>query len=215
MNKKLYFKKEEKMEIYIDNKKVNIRKKNFLHLGMAIFEINKKLLKENKILNQIYINGEMLQDNSIVKIENLKTLEIITKSCGGLILESVQNTKQYIDYYFNIVDSFYDFEGENSIAFDDFDMLEIILFLNWFYGLLVLMKENNIFKFTNDKFDDYVEDFCQNLESVENLYKEDKFDELFIELECNTNHLLVNFYNNIDYYIEHIIYEEKSKKLLN
>ena len=203
------------MEIYIDNKKINTIKKNYSHFGVAIFEINKKLLKENKILNQIYINGEVLQDNSIVKMEDLKTLEIITKTYGGIILESVQNTKQHMDHYFELMDNFYEFEDENSVSFSDMELLEVTFFLNWFYNLLLLIKDNNIFKFVHNEYEEYIANFKDSLETIEKLYKENKYDELFTELECTTNFLLMEFYDNIDNYIEDIIEEEKRRNLLN
>jgi len=203
------------MDIYIDNKKVTIRKKNFSNLGVAIFEINKKLLKENKILNQIYVNGEILKDHSIVNIEDLKTIEIITKSYSGVILESVLNTKKYIDNYFEVFDSLYDFDDDNSITFDEIDLLEITLFLNWFYNLLLLIKENYIFKFIRDDYEEYMENFRLSLQSVEILYKKGQFDEMFTELETITNYFLMDFYNNVDDYIDDILQEENKKSLLN
>lgn len=203
------------MEIYIDNKKINTMGKNYSHFGVAIFEINKKLLKENKILNQIYINGEVLQDNSIVKMEDLKTLEIITKTYGGIILESVQNTKQHMDHYFELVDNFYEFEDENSVSFSELELLEVTFFLNWFYNLLLLIKDNNIFKFIHNEYEEYITKFGNSLETIEKLYKENKYDELFAELESTTNFLLMEFYDNIDNYIKDIIEEEKRRTLLN
>jgi len=203
------------MDIYIDNKKVSIRKKNFSNLGVAIFEINKKLLKENKILNQIYLNGEILKEHSVVKIEDLKTIEIITKSYGSVILESVLNTKKYIDNYFEVFDGLYDFEDEDFITFDEIDLLEITLFLNWFYNLLLLIKENEILKFIRDDYEEYMENFRLSLESIEILYKEGKFDEMFTELETITNYFLMDFYNNLDGYIDDILMEENRKLLLN
>ncbi|MGF6905577.1 chemotaxis protein [Fusobacterium sp. PH5-44] len=203
------------MEIYIDNKKINTIKKNYSHFGVAIFEINKKLLKENRILNQIYINGEVLQDNSIVKMEELKTLEIITKTYGGVILESVQNAKQHMDHYFELMDNFYDFEDENFITFSEIELLEVTFFLNWFYNLLLLIKDNNILKFVNNDYEEYLTKFGESLLNIEQLYRENKYDELFTELDCTTNFLLMDFYDNIDNYIEVIIEEEKRRNLLN
>ena len=75
------------MEVYVDNVKIELGQKSFKSLGRAISVINKRLDKEDKIAHKIYINGHAIKDNSIVDVKNLKVIEIITKSQGGIILK--------------------------------------------------------------------------------------------------------------------------------
>ena len=93
------------MEVYVDNVKIELGQKSFKSLGRAISVINKRLDKEDKIAHKIYINGHAIKDNSIVDVKNLKVIEIITKSQGGIILESIVDARGYIDKYFSMFET--------------------------------------------------------------------------------------------------------------
>ena len=87
------------MEVYVDNVKVEMKQKKFKSLGNAISAINKKLMKENKIPHEIYVNGSTLRDNSIVVGKDLKVIEVITKTHGAMILESILIAKESMEMF--------------------------------------------------------------------------------------------------------------------
>ena len=143
------------MEVYVDNVKVEMKQKKFKSLGNAISAINKKLMKENKIPHEIYVNGSTLRDNSIVVGKDLKVIEVITKTHGAMILESILIAKESIDRYFDIFDDIEE-SGQESLNDEvEIQLIEMVIFLRWFYNLLLLIKENHILDFIYEDFDEY------------------------------------------------------------
>ena len=159
------------MEVYVDNVKVEMKQKKFKSLGNAISAINKKLMKENKIPHEIYVNGSTLRDNSIVVGKDLKVIEVITKTHGAMILESILIAKESIDRYFDIFDDIEE-SGQESLNDEvEIQLIEMVIFLRWFYNLLLLIKENHILDFIYEDFDEYIEDFRKELEIAEHAYE--------------------------------------------
>lgn len=116
------------MEVYVDNVKMEMKQKNFKSLGNAISAINKKLMKENKIPHEIYVNGSTLRDNSIIGGKDLKVIEVITKTHGAMILESILTAKESIDRYFEIFDDMEESGQESLNDEDEIQLIEMVIF---------------------------------------------------------------------------------------
>lgn len=189
------------MEVYVDNVKVEMKQKKFKSLGNAISAINKKLMKENKIPHEIYVNGSTLRDNSIVVGKDLKVIEVITKTHGAMILESILIAKESIDRYFDIFDDIEE-SGQESLNDEvEIQLIEMVIFLRWFYNLLLLIKENHILDFIYEDFDEYIEDFRKELEIAEHAYEARDLIGFIDILEFSIGDLLIEFYDNVeDYY---------------
>ncbi len=56
------------MELYVDNKKVELKQKRFKSFGRMINENTKQLTQDNKVPYKFYINGEKMRDNSVVDL---------------------------------------------------------------------------------------------------------------------------------------------------
>ncbi len=250
------------MEVYVDNVKIELGQKSFKSLGRAISVINKRLDKEDKIAHKIYINGHAIKDNSIVDVKNLKVIEVITKSQGGIILESIVDARGYIDKYFSmfetlgtddsivdvknlkvievitksqggiILESIVDARGYIDKYFSMFEtlgtdeqgilteeeeikLIEMLIFLRWFYNLLLIIQENHILDFIYSDFDEYIEDFKEQLTNVEKAYDSRDIVELLDIMEFDMGELLSEFYENLEEYYSDIAEEEKRKRLLN
>ena len=203
------------MEVYVDNVKVEMKQKKFKSLGNAISAINKKLMKENKIPHEIYVNGSTLRDNSIVVGKDLKVIEVITKTHGAMILESILIAKESIDRYFDIFDDIEE-SGQESLNDEvEIQLIEMVIFLRWFYNLLLLIKENHILDFIYEDFDEYIEDFRKELEIAEHAYEARDLIEFIDILEFSIGDLLIEFYDNVEDYYNDIVEEENRKRLLN
>lgn len=203
------------MEVYVDNVKVEMKQKKFKSLGNAISAINKKLMKENKIPHEIYVNGSTLRDNSIVVGKDLKVIEIITKTHGAMILESILIAKESIDRYFDIFDDIEE-SGQESLNDEvEIQLIEMVIFLRWFYNLLLLIKENHILDFIYEDFDEYIEDFRKELEIAEHAYEARDLIGFIDILEFSIGDLLIEFYDNVEDYYNDIVEEENRKRLLN
>lgn len=203
------------MEVYVDNVKVEMKQKNFKSLGNAISAINKKLMKENKIPHEIYVNGSTLRDNSIIGGKDLKVIEVITKTHGAMILESIITAKESIDRYFDIFDDMEESGQESFSDEDEIQLIEMVIFLRWFYNLLLLIKENHILDFIYEDFDEYIEDFRKELESAEQAYEARDLIGFIDILEFSIGDLLIEFYDNVEDYYNDIAEEENRKRLLN
>lgn len=203
------------MEVYVDNVKVEMKQKNFKSLGNAISAINKKLMKENKIPHEIYVNGSTLRDNSVIGGKDLKVIEVITKTHGAMILESILTAKESIDRYFDIFDDMEESGQESLNDEDEIQLIEMVIFLRWFYNLLLLIKENHILDFIYEDFDEYIEDFKKELEVAEKAYEARDLIGFIDILEFSIGDLLVEFYDNVEDYYNDIAEEENRKRLLN
>ena len=203
------------MEVYVDNVKMEMKQKNFKSLGNAISAINKKLMKENKIPHEIYVNGSTLRDNSIIGGKDLKVIEVITKTHGAMILESILTAKESIDRYFDIFDDMEESGQESLNDEDEIQLIEMVIFLRWFYNLLLLIKENHILDFIYEDIDEYIEDFRKELEVAEKAYEARDLIGFIDILEFSIGDLLVEFYDNVEDYYNDIAEEENRKRLLN
>ncbi len=203
------------MEVYVDNIKIEMKQKNFKSLGNAISAINRKLMEENKIPHEIYVNGSTLKDYSIIGVKDLKVIEVTTKTHGAIILESIIIAKESIDRYFDIFDDMEE-SGQDTIELEDeIQLIEIGIFLRWFYNLLLLIKEDHILDFIYEDFDEYIEDFQRELELAEQAFEAKDLVGFVDMLEFSIGDLLVEFYENVEDYYNDIAEEENRKRLLN
>lgn len=206
------------MELYIDNKKVELKQKRFKSFGRMINEITKQLTQDNKVPYKFYINGEKLKDNTVVNLKDLKLVEVITKTEGEMLLDSIMRAKEQIDIFFSIFDS-EDDEEENSgkiaVMVSEIEIVERGIFLRWFYNLLLLIKASGDLDFVYSDFDEYIAEFEHEMEQAEKAYDAHDY-ETFVEmLEFSIGDLLQDFYENAENYYSDILEEENRKRLLN
>lgn len=206
------------MELYIDNKKMELKQKRFKSFGRMISEINKKLTKDNKIPYKLYINGEKLKENTVVNVKDLKLVEVITKTEGEMLLDSILRAKEQIDMFFEIFD--YEDEDPKNVAraaveVSELEIIERGIFLRWFYNLLLLMKASGDLDFIYSDFDEYIAEFEHEMEEAEKAYDAQDY-ETFVEmLEFSIGDLLKDFYENAENYYMDIVDEQNRKRLPN
>ena len=202
------------MELYIDNKKVKLKRKRYTSFGKAINDIIIHLKKDNKIPYKFYINGESLKDNTIINVDKLELIEVITKSEGEVLLDSILKAKQQIEMFFELFDD-ENMDSDEPVVISEIELLERGIFLRWFYNLLLLIKASGDLDFVYDDFNEYIEDFEQELKLAEDAYDSKDY-ETFVEiLHFSISDLLEEFYNNIDNYFNDIASEENRKRLPN
>ncbi|MBM6874194.1 chemotaxis protein [Fusobacterium mortiferum] len=206
------------MELYIDNKKVELKQKRFKSFGRMINEITKQLTQDNKVPYKFYINGEKLKDNTVVNLKDLKLVEVITKTEGEMLLDSIMRAKEQIDIFFSIFDSEDDEEensGKTAVMVSEIEIVERGIFLRWFYNLLLLIKASGDLEFVYSDFDEYIAEFEREMEQAEKAYDAHDY-ETFVEmLEFSIGDLLQDFYENAENYYSDILEEENRKRLLN
>lgn len=206
------------MELYIDNKRMELKQKRFKSFGRMISEINKKLTKDNKVPYKLYVNGEKLKENTVINVKDLKLVEVITKTEGEMLLDSILRAKEQIDMFFEI----FDYEGEDpknvaraAVEVSELEIIERGIFLRWFYNLLLLMKASGDLDFVYSDFDEYIAEFEHEMEEAEKAYDAQDY-ETFVEmLEFSIGDLLKDFYENAENYYMDIVDEQNRKRLPN
>ena len=98
---------------------------------------------------------------------------------------------------------------------EEVKLIEMLIFLRWFYNLLLIIQENHILDFIYSDFDEYIEDFKEQLSNVDKAYDSRDIVELLDIMEFDMGELLSEFYENIEEYYSDIAEEEKRKRLLN
>lgn len=200
------------MEIYIDNKKIELGKKNKKNFERILKVITKKLEQNEKIIKSIYINGNMIEEDTVIDLSKLSVIEVETKSYVDLIVESLANCKNHIDTLLEIL-CFIDFKLENGNIVVREEIDEIHSFLTWFTDLIYLIEE--VYGFENENyFIESVECLQNNAQLLNEKRKRKNYLDYINILKENIIENLENFYNNIDYYYEKILQEEKKKKLI-
>lgn len=201
-----------KIEIYIDNEKISLGKRNQKNFERIIKVISKKLEKNEKIIRNIYINGNILEDNTVIDMDKPNILEVETKSYVDLIIESLENSRAYIDIFFEII-FFLNIKMENKEKILKEDIDEIHNFLMWFNDLMYLIEETYDFSIYLE-FENFLNKLDENINLLVEKRKKKKYEEYTNILEENIASLLENFFENINFYYNKIIEEEKKKKLV-
>lgn len=197
------------MEIYIDNEKIEIGKKNKKNLEKILKAIIKRLERNEKIIRTIYINGSKIEGNAIIDVESPNIIEVETKSFIDLIIESLANSRYYLETFFEIVSDI-SYERGNNQAILKEDINDIHTFLYWFTDLIYLLEES--YNFEDKKLSELLR---SELKTLSEKKKKKNYDAYFNLLENNLLSMLDNFYTNIDYLYETILEDEKKKKLLS
>ncbi|WP_022820309.1 hypothetical protein [Fusobacterium russii] len=200
------------MEIYIDNEKIELGKRNRKNFERIIKVITKKLEQNEKVIRNIYINGNILEESMIIDMNELSLLEVETKSYVDLVIESIANCKSYIEIFFEMI-FFIKFKLENDEKLLKEDIEEIHSFLMWFSDLIYLMEETYDFSI-NTNFERLIISLDENIKLlIEKRKRKDIIAYLNI-LETKIFKVLEDFYENVNFYYEKILEEEKKKKLM-
>jgi len=128
------------MEVYIDNQKTNFGRRT-KDLEKILKAISKKLEKNNKVIENIYINGSSIEEFPFIDMDMKNVMEVTTKSYVDLSLESLNLSKEYIEIFFDINSGF----QESIIEKEEISAIEIEetdVFLNWFSDLLYFLITN-------------------------------------------------------------------------
>lgn len=200
------------MDIYIDNEKIKLGKRNRKNFERIIKVITKKLEQNEKIIRNIYINGNILEESMIIDINELSLLEVETKSYVDLVIESIANCKSYIEIFFEMI-FFIKFKLENGEKLIKEDIEETHSFLIWFSDLIYLMEATYDFSI-NSNFEQLINSIDENIKILIEKRKRKDFVGYLNILETKIFKVLEDFYENVSFYYEKIIEEEKKKKLM-
>ena len=198
------------MEVYIDNQKTNFGRRT-KDLDKILKAISKKLEKNNKVIENIYINGSSIEEFPFIDMDMKNVMEVTTKSYVDLSLESLNLSKEYIEIFFDINNGF----QENIIEKEEISEIEIEetdVFLNWFSDLLYFLTSNYSFNFP--ELEKTFETFKEELAILSEFKEKKDYIAYVSTLNYCVSDILETFVANIDYYQKCILNDEAQKKNL-
>lgn len=198
------------MEVYIDNQKTNFGRRT-KDLEKILKAISKKLEKNNKVIENIYINGRSIEEFPFIDMDMKNVMEVTTKSYVDLSLESLNLSKEYIEIFFDINNGF----QENIIEKEEISAIEIEetdVFLNWFSDLLYFLITN--YSFTFPELEEIFETFKGELAILSEFKEKKDYIAYVSTLNYCVSDILETFVANIDYYQNCILNDEAQKKNL-
>ena len=193
------------MEVYIDNQKTNFGRRT-KDLDKILKAISKKLEKNNKVIENIYINGNSIEEFPFIDMDMKNVMEVTTKSYVDLSLESLNLSKEYIEIFFDINSGF----QENIIEKEEISETDV--FLNWFSDLLYFLITNYSFNFP--ELEETFETFKEELAILSELKEKKDYIAYVSILNYCVSDILETFVANIDYYQKCILNDEAQKKNL-
>ncbi|WP_454754929.1 hypothetical protein [Cetobacterium ceti] len=198
------------MDIFIDNKRHKVPKN--IGFSGAMDEINRVLKKQDKILQNIYVNGKEIVENSILKGQNVKLIEVSTRSSRGVIIQSLGMLEENIDSYFNNLDELLSSES-SMVEYEKLD--ELLIFVAWTYSILIALKENTAIDLIYDDYDDFIFEFKRAFEDANQALEAEDTAQLFDILDYDLGSLMSGIEENIRVYYEQAEKEELRKDIMN
>ena len=200
------------MEVYIDNQKTNFGRRS-KDLEKILKAISKKLEKNEKVIQNIYINGNNIQDNIVLDIDmdRLNIMEVETKTYTDLVLDSLTISKEYIETFFEVKKDFEQLIEDNE-KISPIEIEETDSFLNWFSDLLYFLVEN--YAFPVSSLQETMETFRQELAILSELKEKKDYVAYVSTLDYCISDILENFKTNIDYYYKSILEDVEQKQLV-
>ena len=200
------------MEVYIDNQKTNFGRRS-KDLEKILKAISKKLEKNEKVIQNIYINGNNIQDNIVLDIDmdRPNIMEVETKSYTDLVLDSLTISKEYIETFFEVKKDFEQLIEDNE-KISPIEIEETDSFLNWFSDLLFFLVENYAFAFRS--LQETMQTFREELITLDELKEKKDYVAYVSTLDYCITDILENFKTNIDYYYKSILEEVEQKKIV-
>ena len=200
------------MEVYIDNQKTNFGRRS-KDLEKILKAISKKLEKNEKVIQNIYINGNNIQDNIVLDIDmdRPNIMEVETKSYTDLVLDSLTISKEYIETFFEVKKDFEQLIEDNE-KISTIEIEETDSFLNWFSDLLYFLVEN--YAFPVSSLQETMETFRQELAILSELKEKKDYVAYVSTLDYCISDILENFKTNIDYYCKNILEDLEQKKII-
>lgn len=205
------------MELFIDNKRVKLKPKKYKTFGTAINDIRNYLEKHQRFPCEFYADGEKVTDNTIVDIEKLQVLEVVTKTESAVLLDTIIKARDQINVFFELFfqEKDEDDDSDEPFVYSEMDLVERDLFIRWFYNFLNIIKSSGDLAFIYKDFDNFVEDFGEEMRCAEEILEKKDYEGYLTELEYIIGILLDDFYVKVPEYYSDILNEENRKRLLN
>lgn len=152
------------MNIYLDNNKLNIYKNR--NLDRIITTVNFLLEKGGKVIYDIYLNGERIEELEEMEAVEIKELEIYSKKPKYILLEALQDMQEYMKKFNNVMKNMLEdgleFNSETTLAtiFDGIEGLE------WVKAILSSVEELSYVKLSEFNVENEFNLFSNLLDNI-------------------------------------------------
>jgi hypothetical protein len=201
------------LEIYINKEKLDFKLENEKNLREIIEEINKWLLSQGKVIEEIIINGQVYNDTieSLEKfsIDYAKRIDLSIIDIEVLVRNSLTEVKQYILKMLDVIKS--------KEEFDKKEIENIKDGIEWV--LDIILKCDKIYKYSEnikDKefdFNERVEKLKSFLEIINKYENSKKFNDLAKYLKGDFSQFLDKFLKYLDKLIDFSVGLPESRKI--
>ncbi|TDT69186.1 hypothetical protein EV215_1528 [Hypnocyclicus thermotrophus] len=197
------------MDIILDNQKINLVKiDNFKSI---LSQISKILSEQNRIINEIIVDGMNVRENAEVDITKILTIEINSKKTKILLIETVNEMEVFLKKF---IKNLYNIDLANNIEEElDKYLKDNIDGLEWIFNVFssVLNLSNISFRElgieeTYLKFEDIFNTFLEYVEKG-------KKKQLLIFFKFQLKEFLIEIQEKTPIIMEYLISEEKLDRI--
>lgn len=199
-------------EIYIDDYKLEMRKKKFKTIGLVIKEINECLNKDGKVMQKIVVNGQEFNENFIY--DNRRCIiEVQTKSKDSIILEAVYDIKKNSDRFFSLIEEVIETEAYSMKRI--YMISEIIGIVSWFFNVVSTLKSFTFIDNETINLEEYLEEFRMEYVSLKKAFEMEDEECILDILEYELTSLISEITDSSEEYLGCLLEEQKRFKLIN
>lgn len=141
------------MIVSVDNVKIEVETQEVVNLFELIDLVNRKLLPSNKVVFQVFIDGDEANIHIDKDISNVSVIEMTTKSPRVLLMETLNEMSVYIKRFHSTLD-----EIDLYLSNDDYRISDLIMRavdgLEWIYSVLTTVLELTVIDFEAIDFKD-------------------------------------------------------------
>jgi hypothetical protein len=200
-----------KFEIYIDNKKLVMRRKNFKSIGIAIAEANKILMKEEKVISEILVNGELFSEDKFGFYQD-GIIEIKTRGHENIMLESIHNVVERGHRFFELAEEI-EYCEPNSIELAK-HIGEQLSLVGWFFNVMIALKRHGFETLGELSLEEFIDDLKEEQKYLKDAFSQgDELSVLEI-LEFEISSIIGDFMEAVNQNLPNIREEYRKSTIL-
>lgn len=200
------------MILSIDNMKTEIKSENISSLIELLNEISEKLRFENKVIFEVFVDGNKVNLHTNLDINSVSIIEITTKSPRILLLETLNEMDAYIKRFHSTLDEIYLYLSNDDYRISDL-IVKAVDGLEWIYSVVTSVLELTSVDFEEVKFKDTYFNFEYILNYFLILVEKEDFKNLQNFMNEDLKGFLYEIESGIPRIYEAIMTEEREERV--
>lgn len=200
------------MKVLIDNKEFSISFGEERSLSFIMEKVNEELLREGRLLFNIYINGKILNNNENIEVNDISLVEIFTKTPRSIILEALANFDNYLEKLSETAEVAMAYFQNGEEIFGEIYFVDVAQSLEWFNNILISIKENTAVDMGNEVFEKMFEEYSECFKRVTEAFEAKDSIAFFEMVDFEIYPILEEFRDILDSIYTDIMEEETRDK---